>query len=101
MLELTKENFASTAKKGKIIVDFWAPWCGPCRMMAPVFEETSKGHKEIVFAKVNVDEHPELAQEFGVRGIPTMVFLQDGEEVNRVVGAGSKATLEAKIKETF
>jgi thioredoxin 1 len=101
MLELTKDNFAKTAKKGNVIIDFWAPWCGPCRMMAPVFEETAKGHKDVVFAKVNVDEEPEIAQEFGVRGIPTMVFLKDGEEVNRVVGAGSKAMLESKIKETF
>lgn len=101
MLELTQKDFAQTVKKGNVIVDFWAPWCGPCRMMAPIFEESAKGHKNIVFAKVNVDDNQEVAQELGVRGIPTIIFFKDGEEVNRVVGAGNKAMLESKIKETY
>lgn len=101
MLELTKDNFTTTIAKGNVIVDFWAPWCGPCKIMLPIFEEASKTHKTVVFAKVNVDENPEVAQELGVRGIPTLIFFKDGEEASRSVGASSKAALEAKIKETF
>ncbi len=101
MLELTKDNFKSTLKQGNVIIDFWAPWCGPCRMMTPVFEETAKGHKNIVFAKVNIDEHPEIAGELGVRGIPTLIFFKEGKEVNRSVGFNAKPALESKIKETY
>lgn len=101
MQELTTDNFKSTISKGKFVIDFWAPWCGPCRMMAPAFEESSKTHTHVHFAKVNVDDHPDVAQEFGIRGIPTTIFFENGEEVNRVVGALSKPQIDAKVKETF
>ena len=101
MQELTTDNFQSSVAKGNAVIDFWAPWCGPCRMMAPHFEEAAKSHKTVLFAKVNVDENPEVAQQFNVRGIPTTVFLKDGKEINRIVGAVGKAQIEAKVKETF
>ncbi len=101
MQELTTANFQSSVSKGNAVIDFWAPWCGPCRMMAPHFEEAAKSHKNVLFAKVNVDENPEVAQQFMVRGIPTMVFLKDGKEVSRQVGAIGKPQIDAKVKEVF
>jgi thioredoxin 1 len=101
MKQLTTEDFQTTIAKGNTIVDFWAPWCGPCQMMGPVFEETSKGHKDVAFAKVNVDEHGEIAGELGIRGIPTLVLFKDGKEVARHVGYADKRVLETKINETF
>jgi thioredoxin len=101
MRELTSEDFAATVAKGNVIIDFWAPWCGPCRMMAPHFEEASKNAKGIVYAKVDVDAEPALAQQFGIRSIPTLVFLKAGQEVNRTMGALTKAQIEQKAKDAF
>jgi len=101
MQELKKQEFQSTIAKGNFVVDFWAPWCGPCKMMAPVFEETSKTHNEALFAKVNTDEEPELSTSLGIRGIPTLIFFRDGKEVARHVGYADKRVLEAKIKDVF
>jgi thioredoxin 1 len=101
MQELTTQDFQSTIAKGNTVVDFWAPWCGPCRMMAPVFEETSKSHKTVNFAKVNTDEQGEVAGSLGIRGIPTLILFKDGKEVARHVGYADKSVLEAKIKQAF
>jgi thioredoxin 1 len=101
MQELTDKSFPTVIANGNVIVDFWAPWCGPCKMMAPVFEEASKQHKGVAFAKLNTDEHGDVAGRAGIRGIPTLIFYKDGKEVLRHVGYADKRTIEAKIAAAF
>lgn len=77
-VDLTRENFESVVTDNPIVViDFWAPWCGPCRQFAPVFEKTSESHPDVVFAKVNTEEQREIAQEFGIRAIPTLMVFRE------------------------
>jgi thioredoxin 1 len=77
-LELTQENFDQTITgNAMVVVDFWAPWCGPCRGFAPVYEKTSEAHPDVVFAKVNTDEQQELAGAFGIRSIPTLMVFRE------------------------
>lgn len=96
------QNFAAQTGKGLAIVDMYADWCGPCKMMAPVYEELSQAYAgKINMGKLNVDESPETPGRFGVSGIPTLVFLKDGEEVGRVVGFQSKDGLVENIKNIF
>ena len=77
-VELTKDNFEKTVNENAmVIVDFWAPWCGPCRGFAPVYEKTSEAHPDVVFGKVNTDEEQELAGSFGIRSIPTLMVFRD------------------------
>ena len=97
-IELTNENFEATTKEGVSLVDFWAPWCGPCRMISPIIEELAaefEGKANI--CKVNTDEQADLSTKFGVRSIPTIVFLKDGEIVDTMVGAASKQAFADKI----
>ena len=87
LLNLTNENFEAETSKGVVLVDFWAPWCAPCRMLAPVLDELAEkleGKARVV--KVNVDDAPELAQRFGVLSIPTVVLLRDGAELEKRIG---------------
>ena len=97
-LELTTANFESTVNSGVSLVDFWAPWCGPCRMLAPVIDELAgdfEGKANI--CKVNTDEEQDLATKYGIRSIPTILIMKDGEIVDQVVGANSKQALTDKI----
>jgi thioredoxin 1 len=81
-----------------VIVDFWAPWCGPCHMVAPILEEIAKEYSgKLIVAKVNTDENPQWAIQYGVRGIPTMLFIKGGQEVDRQVGAVPKQFITNKL----
>ncbi|PSM52187.1 thioredoxin [Campylobacter blaseri] len=96
-IELTSSNF-DVVKEGVALVDFWAPWCGPCRMLAPVIDELAEefdGKAKI--CKVNTDEEQDLAVEYGVRSIPTLLFFKDGEIKEQLVGAQSKQAIADKI----
>jgi len=97
-IELTNENFEATTSKGVALVDFWAPWCGPCRMIAPVIEELAADFDgKAAICKVNTDEQQELASKFAVRSIPTILLMKDGEVVETMVGAASKAAFAEKL----
>lgn len=89
MIHFNKETFNKTLSEGKLMmVDFWAEWCGPCQMLGPVMEDLAVQYEgKALVAKVNVDEEPELARRFGVMNIPTVVFLKQGREFDRKVGA--------------
>ena len=99
-LELNAQNFADTVKNNEVVVvDFWAPWCGPCRMIAPIIEELSEEYKDkgVVVGKVNTDEAPEIAGQFGIRSIPTVIFFKNGEAVDAMIGAAPKQMYVDKI----
>ena len=100
-VHLTDANFAGeTAKYSLILVDFWAPWCGPCRMVAPVIDQLAKEYVgRVVFGKLNVDESPRVAGSFGVQSIPTMMIFKGGKAVDVIVGALPKGAIEAKLKQ--
>jgi len=97
-VELTAADFDNAVAQGVTLVDFWAPWCGPCRMIAPIIEELAEEFEgKAQIAKVNTDEEQDIAMKFGVRSIPTLIFFKDGEVVEQMVGAASKQAFQEKL----
>ena len=101
-LKITRENFENEVMKSNIpvLIDFWAPWCGPCQMMGPIIEQLAEEYEgKAKVGKVNVDEEGELSQAFGVMSIPTIVLVKDGKVVKQAVGARPKTEVEAMLQE--
>ena len=101
ILKLTDADFDAQVKaQPLVVVDFWAEWCGPCRVIAPVLEELAVEYAgRMAVGKLNVDENRQVAAKFGIRSIPTLLFFKDGSRVDQVVGAHPKATIKAKIEQ--
>jgi thioredoxin len=98
-VDLTDASFATTISSGPTVVDFWAAWCGPCRIIAPVIEQLASERRDIRFAKLNVDDNPRTAAQFGVQGIPLLIFFRDGQERGRLVGAHPRPSIESAIRQ--
>ncbi|GAB1416508.1 thioredoxin [Paludibacter sp.] len=99
-LEFTDENIKDVVNSGQpVVIDFWAEWCGPCRMVGPSIEELSKEYDgKVKIGKLNVDENVDTPNEYGIRNIPTILFIKNGQIVDKQIGAAPKAVLEAKVK---
>ncbi len=99
VLKINSENFASVKNSEKtVLLDFYADWCGPCRMVAPLVEEIANENPQYLVAKINIDDSPELAQEFGIVSIPTLIVMKNGEVMNRSVGARPKAQILSMLE---
>ena len=99
VINIKKNNFQNEVLNSEmpVLLDFWAPWCGPCRMVSPIVDEIASERGDIKVGKVNVDEQPELAAQFGVMSIPTLVVMKNGKIVNQVTGARPKAQILAML----
>jgi len=96
---ITKDNFEAEVLKeqGTVLIDFWASWCGPCRMLSPIVDEVAAAHPEVKVGKINVDEQQELAQQYGIMSIPTLIVFKNGQKANESVGLIPKEKVEAMI----
>jgi len=99
VVDLNGSDYEDTVKSGVVLIDFWAPWCGPCKMQTPILEKVvaAVGDKAVI-AKVNVDENPELAAKYGIRSIPTLILLKDGESKQQMIGLQQEAALVSAIE---
>ena len=101
-IKVTDDTFQDTVQNNELVlIDFWAPWCGPCKAIAPVLEEISEEHSNIVIAKMNTDENPNISSQHGIMSIPTMMIFKNGQLVDRLVGALPKPAILQKLEEHF
>ena len=98
---INTEKFNEIKNNGKLVVDFYADWCGPCKMLGPVIEEVSKDYPDVKFVKINVDENEELTASFGILSIPAVFMLKDGEVVNKFLGFQQERYFREKLDEAF
>jgi len=100
VLQITKNNFDELVTKNEkvVLLDFWAPWCGPCRMVSPLVDQIAEEQTAFAVGKVNVDDEPELARQFGIMSIPTLVVVKGGQVVRQEVGAKSKPQIVAMVE---
>ncbi len=100
MLAITEENYKDLAAQGKpMVLDFWATWCGPCKKMAPIIDALANDYEgQAIIGKVDIEESEDLATQFGIRNIPTVLYIKNGEVVDKQVGAAPRPTLEEKLK---
>ncbi len=97
-IEINENNMEETVKEGVSLVDFWAPWCGPCRMIAPTIDQLAVEYDgKAKICKVNTEEEQDLTVKYGIRSIPTILFFKDGEIIDQLIGATTKAALEEKL----
>ena len=99
-LNLDDSNFAQTINKYPLLlIDFWAPWCGPCRMMSPIIDQVGKEYiGKLVVGKVNVDENPNISRQFGISSIPTLILFKRGQAVNNIIGSVSKSRIDEMVR---